>query len=102
MARRSFSFTLSEFVFIIFLFFSGTMLAFSGGGFVINFQKLGFSVVSSLQKAVFSVSDGISGVFTAVSELKDLREENLVLKEKLKNYEFCREIIPKSVKKMSD
>ncbi len=88
MARRSFSFSLSEFVFIIFLLFSGTMLAFSAGGFVINFQKLGFSVVSSLQKAVFSVTDGVFGVFTAVSELKDLREENLVLKEKLKNYEF--------------
>ena len=88
MARRSFSFTFSELVFVILLFFSGVMLAFSGGGFVINFQKAGFTVVTSLQKAVFSVTDGITGIFTAVSELKDLRAENQELREKLKNYEF--------------
>ena len=88
MARRSFSFSFAEFVFLILLFLSGLALAFSGGGFVVNFQRVGFSVVTSLQKAVYSVCDGVIGVFTAVAELKSLKAENQELKEKLKNYEF--------------
>ena len=88
MARRSFSFSFAEFVFLILLFLSGLVLAFSGGGFVVNFQRVGFSVVTSLQKAVYSVCDGVTGVFTAVAELKNLKAENQELKEKLKNYEF--------------
>lgn len=88
MARRSFSFSFAEFVFLILLFLSGLALAFSGGGFVVNFQRVGFSVVTSLQKAVYSVCDGLTGVFTAVAELKSLKAENQELKEKLKNYEF--------------
>lgn len=88
MARRSFSFSFAEFVFLILLFLSGLALAFSGGGFVVNFQRVGFSVVTSLQKAVYSVCDGVTGVFTAVAELKSLKAENQELKEKLKNYEF--------------
>lgn len=88
MARRSFSFSFAEFVFLILLFLSGLALAFSGGGFVVNFQRIGFSVVTSLQKAVYSVCDGVTGVFTAVAELKSLKAENQELKEKLKNYEF--------------
>ncbi len=88
MARRSFSFSFAEFIFLILLFLSGLALAFSGGGFVLNFQRVGFSVVTSLQKAVYSVCDGVTGVFTAVAELKSLKAENQELKEKLKNYEF--------------
>lgn len=88
MTRRSFSFSFAEFVFLILLFLSGLALAFSGGGFVVNFQRVGFSVVTSLQKAVYSVCDGVTGVFTAVAELKSLKAENQELKEKLKNYEF--------------
>ena len=88
MARRSFSFSFAEFVFLILLFLSGLALAFSGGGFVVNFQRVGFCVVTSLQKAVYSVCDGVTGVFTAVAELKSLKAENQELKEKLKNYEF--------------
>ena len=83
MARRSFSFSFAEFVFLILLFLSGLALAFSGGGFVVNFQRVGFSVVTSLQKAVYSVCDGVTGVFTAVAELKSLKAENQELKEKL-------------------
>lgn len=88
MARRSFSFSFAEFIFLILLFLSGLALAFSGGGFIVNFQRVGFSVVTSLQKAVYSVCDGVTGVFTAVAELKSLKAENQELKEKLKNYEF--------------
>ncbi len=88
MARRSFSFGFSEFIFLILLLISGVLLGFNGGGFVVNFQKVGFSVVSSIQKGVYSVTSGISLFFTAITELKDLKEENIELKQKLKNYEF--------------
>ena len=88
MARRSFSFSFAEFVFLILLFLSGLALAFSGGGLVVHFQRVGFSAVTPLHKAVYSVCDGVTGVFTAVAELKSLKAENQELKEKLKNYEF--------------
>lgn len=88
MARRSFSLSLSEFVFIILFLFSAVMLGFSGGGFVISFQKVGFSVLSSLQKGANFVSDGVTGLFVSVNELRVLKEENQELKEKLKNYQF--------------
>lgn len=87
MARRSFSLQLSEFVFLILFLFSSITLGFSGGGFVVNFQKVGFSVLSSLQKGVNFVFTGVTGVFTAASELKDLKAENLELTQKLRNYE---------------
>ena len=88
MARRSFYFGFSEFVFLILLFVSGVFLGFSGGGFVINFQKAGFALVSTLQEGVHYVTGGIAGAFTAVNELKNLKAQNLELSQKLKNYEF--------------
>jgi rod shape-determining protein MreC len=88
MAKRSFNFGFSEFVFLILLFVSGIFLGFSGGGFVINFQKAGFILVSSLQEGVNYVTGGIAGAFSAVKELKDLKAQNLELSQKLKNYEF--------------
>lgn len=88
MAKRSFNFGFSEFVFLILLFVSGIFLGFSGGGFVINFQKAGFTLVSSLQEGVHYVTGGIAGAFSAVKELKDLKAQNLELSQKLKNYEF--------------
>ncbi|WP_147612529.1 rod shape-determining protein MreC [Treponema pectinovorum] len=88
MAKRSFSLSISEFVFLILFFFSATILGFSGGGFVVNFQKVGFSVLSSFQKGVNFVSTGITDFFVSVNELRVLKEENIELKEKLKNYQF--------------
>ncbi|WP_149554151.1 rod shape-determining protein MreC [Treponema pectinovorum] len=88
MAKRSFSLSISEFVFLILFFFSATILGFSGGGFVVNFQKVGFSVLSSFQKGVNFVSAGVTDFFVSVNELRVLKEENIELKEKLKNYQF--------------
>lgn len=87
MAKRSFSLQLPEFVFLILFLFSCITLGFSGGGFVVNFQKVGFSVLSSLQKGVNFVFTGVTGVFSAAGELKNLKAENLELTQKLKNYE---------------
>ena len=64
------------------------MLAFHSGGFVVNFQKVGFTVLSSMQKGVSAVAGGIGDTFNAVHELARLREENKELTERLKNYEI--------------
>lgn len=64
------------------------MLAFHSGGFVINFQQVGFTVFSSMQKGVNAVTSGINDTFNAVHELARLRDENKELTERLKNYEI--------------
>lgn len=89
MARKpSFRLSVSEFVFAILLLFSGIMLGFSSGGFVVSFQKIGFTVLSSVQEGVNFVTSGVAGAFHSISELKTLREENRILTEKLENYEY--------------
>ena len=87
-SKHSFRFGFSEILLIAFVAFSGVMLAFHSGGFVINFQTLGFTVLSSLQKGVNAVVSGVGGTFNAVHELSRLREENRELTERLKNYEI--------------
>ncbi|WP_407429040.1 rod shape-determining protein MreC [Treponema sp.] len=86
--KHSFRFGISEILLIIFILFSGSMLAFHSGGFVINFKTVGFTVFSYLQKGVSTVTSGISDTFNAVHELSRLREENKELTERLKNYEL--------------
>ncbi|MBR4600488.1 MAG: rod shape-determining protein MreC [Treponema sp.] len=86
--KHSFRFGLSEILLIVFVLFSGIMLAFHSGGFVINFQSLGFTLLSSMQKGVSAVANGVGNTFNAVHELARLREENRELTERLKNYEI--------------
>ena len=86
--KHSFRFGLSELLLIVFVIFSGIMLAFHSGGFVLNFQQIGFTVLSSVQKGVSAVTSGVTGTFNAVHELSRLREENKELTERLKNYEL--------------
>ncbi|MBP5284214.1 MAG: rod shape-determining protein MreC [Treponema sp.] len=85
--KASGRFTISELVLIILVLFSGIMLSFSSGGFVISFQRVGFSVLSSIQNGITAVTGSVSDFFGAVAELSRLREENELLTEKLKNYE---------------
>lgn len=70
------------------MLFSGIMLAFHSGGFVVNFQSLGFTLLSSVQKGVSAVASGVGDTFNAIHELARLREENRELTERLKNYEI--------------
>lgn len=81
-------FRLSECVLILMIAFSGISLGFSGGGFIVNFDKLGFTVFSSLQKAVHAVENVFTGTVTAVRDMAHLRSEYQQLTEKLKDYEF--------------
>ena len=57
MARKNkgFKFGFAEFIFILLVVISSTMLTFNSGKFVLSFKKIGFSVFSSIEKCVFSV-----------------------------------------------
>lgn len=81
-------FRLSECVLVLMIAFGGISLGFSGGGFIVNFDKLGFTVFSSLQKAVHAVENVFTGTVTAVRDMAHLRSEYQQLTEKLKDYEF--------------
>ena len=85
--RFSFRFKISEFFLILLILISGTMLSFSSGGFVLNFKKIGFSVISSIEKGSSYVVNGVKSGFTAVKELRQLKKEYNELVVKLENYE---------------
>ena len=85
--RFSFRFKISEFFLILLILISGTMLSFSSGGFVFNFKKIGFSVISSIEKGSSYVVNGVKSGFSAVKELRQLKKEYNELVVKLENYE---------------
>lgn len=87
-SKHSFRFGLPELLLVVFIIFSGVMLAFHSGGFVVNFKSLGFTVLSSVQKGVHAVTSGIGDTVNAVHELARLKEDNRELMERLKNYEI--------------
>lgn len=82
------SFKLPEFIFVILIAFSGIMLGFSSGGFVINFTKVGFTIMSTMDKGVNAVTNGITKVFTNFKDYSNLKKEYKELTEKLKDYEY--------------
>lgn len=75
-------------VLIILVLISGTLLALSTGGFIVNFKQFGFSVFSAAQNGVHNVFNGIKNSVTAVKELRKLKEEYESFNEKLKDYEY--------------
>lgn len=89
MAKHKFSlkFRFSEFLLLIFLLFSGVMLAFSSGSFVLNFKKIGFTVLSTIESGFHTVTKGVADTFFAVKELGQLRKDYDELTKKLENYE---------------
>lgn len=88
--KGKYSLKLSEVLLILFVFFSGVMLAFSSGGFVLNFRQIGFSFVSSFEKGVFNVVSGIGSSFNAIKELAQLKKDYDELTVKLADFEQMR------------
>lgn len=86
--KKKLKFKAAEIIMAFLILFSGIMLGFSGGGFVINFNKIGFSVVSVIQKGVYSVTGFFTGAVTSIIEFKDLKKDYKALTEKLANYEL--------------
>ncbi|MDY2844282.1 MAG: rod shape-determining protein MreC [Treponema sp.] len=87
-SKHSFHFGLSEFVLAFLVLLSGVLLALNSSGFVVDFHRLGFTVLSSVQKGVTAVTSGVGKTFNAVHELSRLRDENRELTERLKNYQY--------------
>ena len=85
--KNSFRFRFPEFLLIGLLLLSNIILNFSSGGFVLNLKKIGFSAISTVEKGVHFVVDGIADTFNAVKELKRLKKDYNDLVIKLKNYE---------------
>ena len=73
--KTSFRFRFSEFLLIGLILLSSFLLAFSSGKFVLNFKQIGFSVLSTFEKGVHTVVDGVSNTVNAVSELKKLKKD---------------------------
>ena len=88
--KNKFSFKLSEFVLVLYILFSGVMLTFSSGSFVLNFKQLGFSTLSAIERGVHGIVYGIGSSFSAVRELAQLRKEYEVLTKQLADYEQMR------------
>ena len=85
--KISVKFKFPEFMLLIFLLFSGVMLAFSSGSFVLNFKKIGFSIFSTIESGVHSVAKGVEDTFGAVKELARLKKDYEELSRKLEHYE---------------
>ena len=81
----------SLFVLVLLLLISSIMLALSTGGFIVNFKTVGFSALSALQKGTRAVYSSVTGVVSAVQEIRVLREEYQRLTQRLENYEYMQQ-----------
>ncbi|MBQ1833122.1 MAG: rod shape-determining protein MreC [Treponema sp.] len=88
--KTKFFFKLPEVVLIVLILFSGIMLGFSAGGFLINFKSIGFSAISAVQMGAHNVADGVTGAISNVRDLFVMKKEYDELKEKLADYEYLK------------
>lgn len=85
--KTSFRFRTAEILLIALMLLSNVILNYSGGGFVLNIKKIGFSAFTSIEKSVHFVVDGLVDTVNSVKELHKLRKEYNELVLKLENYE---------------
>ncbi|MCQ2584663.1 MAG: rod shape-determining protein MreC [Treponema sp.] len=85
--RFNFRFSFAELLFVILILISSTMLGFSSKSFVVNFKNVGFSIFSSLEKGVVTVTRGVRNTVTSAKELRKLKTDYDGLVAKLENYE---------------
>ncbi|MCQ2573949.1 MAG: rod shape-determining protein MreC [Treponema sp.] len=85
--KFSFRFSFSELLLVLLLVVSGLMLGFSSKSFVLNFKKIGFSIFTSVEKGVVTVTRGVRNTFNSAKELRQLKRDYDDLVEKLENYE---------------
>ena len=77
----------AEFLLILLVMASAVSLAFRTGGFIVNFKKIGFTVISTIDKGVHFVVDSVVDTVNAVGELKQLKKDYNELVVKLEKYE---------------
>jgi rod shape-determining protein MreC len=78
----------AEILLAFLVIFSGILLGFSSGGFVVNFSRVGFTVVSTIQKGAGIAIGSVTKVVTSVKDIARLQKEYNALTEKLKDYEY--------------
>ncbi len=83
-----FRFRRDAFALAIYLLISSVLLGFSGGGFVVNFRMIGFSVMSGAERGVYSVFSFVTGTVSAIQELAVLKGKYSALVEQLQDYEL--------------
>lgn len=88
-----FSFKLDVLLLGFFIILSSILLAFSSGGFIVNFKSLGFSLLSETQRGFYSISSFTSNSISAIKELKDLKIQYEQLLSKLEDYEVLQRSI---------
>lgn len=79
---------LQELILIILMLTSSIMLSWHTGGFIVNFKKVGFTIFSTVEKGISTVSMSVKNTITAVQKLAVLSKEYEILSEKLKDYEY--------------
>lgn len=86
--KSKLKFRFQELLFIILVVASSVMLSFSSGGFIINFKNVGFTIFSTIEKGVATVSFYVKDAIDGVVKLVNLSKEYDELTEKLKDYEY--------------
>ena len=86
--KKSLKLRTAEILLAFFILLSGNWLAFHSGSFIVNFNTVGFSLVSSVQEGVANVFGFGKRIITAVHDVVLLEKEYKALTEKLKDYEF--------------
>ena len=86
--RLRFHIRLPFFLFIFLVIISGTTLAFSTGGFIVDFKRLGFSGLSLLQSGVSQAINAGTNTVNAVKEIALLKQEYAKLVARLEEYEY--------------
>ena len=86
-SHNNFRIRFPEVLLIGFIILSSVSLGFHTGGFILDIKKIGFTVVSSVEKAVHYVVDGVTNTVGAVKELRQLKKDYNELVIKLEKYE---------------
>ncbi|WP_407399175.1 rod shape-determining protein MreC [Treponema sp.] len=86
--KKSIKIRTAEILLGFFILIGGNSLAFHSGSFIVNFNKVGFSLVSSVQEGVASIFGYGKKFITAIHDVVVLQKEYQALTEKLKDYEY--------------
>ncbi|MCQ2241439.1 rod shape-determining protein MreC [Treponema sp.] len=86
--KKSLKIRIAEILLAFFILLSGNMLAFHSGSFIVNFNKVGFSMVSFFQEGVANVFGFGKKFVLAIHDVAVLQKEYRALTEKLKDYEY--------------
>lgn len=98
MKKSPFTFHLAEILLIVMMLFSAITLGFSSGKFIVSFNSVGFTVFSSMQKAVTSVLYFFTDKIDDISEMSNLKQKYARLKDRLSDYEQIKRVNTELVK----